>query len=95
VHVPELLEQSNTNHEYVELLRAASATATDTDTVVAAVEQSLGDPTQLSATRVAVARDLFYRAGTATQRATDELYAVMELDRPGVRASHMERTVAA
>jgi len=95
VHVPELLEQSNTNQEYVELLRAASTTATDTATIIGAVESSLGDPMRLSATRAAVAKDLFYRPGTATQRATDELYALIELERPAAGASHVERTVAA
>src|SRR5205823_14880829 len=44
VHVPKLLEQSNTNKEYVDLLCAASTTATDTATVIAAVEKSLADP---------------------------------------------------
>lgn len=95
VHVPELLEQSNTNLEYVELLRAASVTATDTATIIGAVESSLADPLRLSATRSAVAKDLFYRPGTATQRATDELYALIELERPAAGSSHVERTVAA
>lgn len=95
VHVPELLEQSNTNKEYVDLLRAASITATDMATAIAAVEKSLADPSCLSSTRVAVANDLFYRPGTATQRASDELYALLELDRPAVGTSSVERTVAA
>jgi hypothetical protein len=95
VHVPELLEQSNTNKEYVELLRAASTTTTDTPTTIAAIEKSLADPRHLSSSRVVVANDLFYRAGTATQRASDELYALLELERPTVGTSHVERTVAA
>ena len=95
VHVQELLEQSNTGSEYVDLLRAASTSATDTATVVAAVERSLADPGHLSAARVAVASDLFYRPGTATRRATDELYSVLELERPATRASDVKRTVAA
>jgi len=95
VHVPKLLEQSNTNKEYVDLLCAASTTATDTATVIAAVEKSLADPSHLSSTRVSVANDLFYRPGTATQRASDELYALMELERPAVGTSHVERTAAA
>jgi hypothetical protein len=95
VHVPELLEQSNTNREYVELLRAASTSATDTPTAIAAVEKCLADPGRLSATRVAVANDLFYRPGTATERAVNELYALLELERPTLGTSHVERTVAA
>ena len=95
VHVPELLEQSNTNKEYVDLLRAASTTVTDAAAAIAAVEKSLADPRCFSSTRVAVANDLFYRPGTATQRALDELYALLELERPGIGTSQVERTVAA
>lgn len=95
VHVPELLEQSNTNPEYVDLLRAASTSTNDPASTIAAVEKSLAHPKHLSATRVAVAEDLFYRPGTATERAAHELYALMELDRPTLRTSDLERTVAA
>lgn len=95
VHVPELLEQSNTNGEYVDLLREASTSVTDTASILAAVEQSLANPRHLSATRLAVANDLFYRPGTATERAVDELYALMELERPAFGASRVERTAAA
>jgi CDP-glycerol glycerophosphotransferase (TagB/SpsB family) len=95
VHVPELLEQSNTNSEYVELLRAASTSVTDTATAIAAVERSLADPSYLSPTRTAVASELFYQPGTATERAASELYTLIELNRPTVRTSSVERTVAA
>lgn len=95
VHVPELLEQSNTNSEYVELLRNAATSAHDTESIIAAVERSLADPRQLSAARLAVANELFYRPGTATERATNELYSVLELERPAAGASQLERTVAA
>jgi hypothetical protein len=44
-----------------------------------AVEQALSDPHARSASRRAVAADLFYKPGTATARAVDELYDAMEL----------------
>jgi CDP-glycerol glycerophosphotransferase (TagB/SpsB family) len=95
VHVPELLKQSNTNPEYVDLLRAASISVTDAAATIDAVEKALAHPRHLSATRVAVANELFYRPGTATGRATNELYALLELERPTVGTSDLERTVAA
>jgi hypothetical protein len=82
IDVPELISRSHTGLEYVELLRTAAETATDTDGVIRAVERALAEPHRLSAARTAVASDLFYGPGGATRRATNELYALMELDPP-------------
>ena len=95
VHVPELLEQSNTNPEYVELLCSAATSTTDTRETIAAVEQSLADPRRLASTRTLVASDLFYRAGTATVRAVQELYALIELEPRAVANRTDESDVAA
>jgi CDP-Glycerol:Poly(glycerophosphate) glycerophosphotransferase len=95
VHVPELLKLSNTNPEYVDLLRGASTSSSDAESTLAAVERSLADPRHLSATRVEVASDLFYRPGTATERAANELYALLELERGANGTPRFERTVAA
>jgi hypothetical protein len=95
VDVPELLELSNTNPEYVDLLKAASTSSSDAETTLAAVERSLADAGHLSATRVEVANELFYRPGTATERAANELYALLELERGANGTPHLERTVAA
>jgi hypothetical protein len=95
VDVPELLATSNTNPEYVDLLRAASTSVTDARGAIAAVEMGLSDPRRLSSTRIAVANELFYRPGTATRRALDELYALIELDRPGADSSPVAGTMAA
>jgi CDP-glycerol glycerophosphotransferase (TagB/SpsB family) len=95
VHVPELLKESNTNPEYVDLLTAASTSVRDSATAIAAIERCLADPAHLSDTRVAVANDLFFRPGTATERAACELYALIELEQPTLRQNPVERTVAA
>ena len=95
VDVPELLESTNTNREYVDLLRSAALTATDADSVLRGIEQSLADPGHLSASRSVVANDLFYKPGTATARAARELYDVMELEAPGDARRNRAESVAA
>lgn len=82
IDAPQLIAQSNTSPDYVELLAAASTTVFETAGAVRAVELAIADPQRLSATRTAVARELFFRPGTATLRAAAELYAVMELEAP-------------
>ena len=95
IHVEDLIASSNTNPEYVDLLRAASTSAADAAEALHAVECSLNDPGRLSATRTAVARDLFYRPGTATLRAARELYSLMELDCPLTETRSAESAVPA
>jgi CDP-glycerol glycerophosphotransferase (TagB/SpsB family) len=79
IEVPELLAQANVHPEYVRLLADASLDARDVDSTVSAVERALADPMERSANRRAVARDLFYKPGTATARCADALYEVMDL----------------
>jgi hypothetical protein len=80
IHVPELLRSSNSNEEYVRLLADASESVETASAAVGAVERGLADSRSRSASRTSVAEDLFYRAGTATARAVNELYDVLELD---------------
>jgi hypothetical protein len=82
IAMPELIRSADIGSEYVELMAAASTTAHDADEVMAAVERALADPGHLSATRRAHAAELFHGPGKATDRAIEELYAVMEFDRP-------------
>ena len=49
---------------------------------VTAVAEAVSVPTQLSEVRRALAAELFHEAGSATDRAVDELYALMELAAP-------------
>ena len=93
IHVPELLRQSNANDDYVRLLADAARSATDTEGVVRAVEDGLADPAAGSASRQAVARDLFHQAGSATARAVSELYEAMALTPAVVTTSAVTRSV--
>jgi CDP-glycerol glycerophosphotransferase (TagB/SpsB family) len=80
IHLPELIARGAVAAEYVELMTRASTTATTPRDVQAAVDHALADPRQGSADRRAVASELFYKPGTATDRAVRELYEVMELE---------------
>jgi CDP-glycerol glycerophosphotransferase (TagB/SpsB family) len=79
IHVPELLKSANTNEAYVKLLADAAESVEGAGETLAAVERAFADPSARSASRRAVAEDLFYQAGTATRRAVQELYEVLEL----------------
>jgi CDP-glycerol glycerophosphotransferase (TagB/SpsB family) len=87
IHVPELLRSSNSNEEYVRLLADASESVHTASAAIGAVERGLADSRSRSASRRSVADELFYRAGTATTRAVNELYEVLELDPVTVPAS--------
>jgi len=80
IHVPELLRGSNINPEYVSLMADAAESVDTASQAVAAVDRALADPGARSKSRRAVADDLFYRPGTATSRAVDELYRTMDLE---------------
>jgi CDP-glycerol glycerophosphotransferase (TagB/SpsB family) len=82
VHVPELIRRSRIAPEYVELMTEAAESVTTVDEAVAAVEAALVNPSSRSKSRRAVASELFYEAGTATYRAVQELYRLMELPAP-------------
>jgi CDP-glycerol glycerophosphotransferase (TagB/SpsB family) len=79
IHVPELLRSANTNEEYVRLMAEAAESVKSPGEALAAVEAALADPAPRSAARRAVSEELFYRAGTATHRAVEQLYDVLEL----------------
>jgi hypothetical protein len=79
IHVPELIKNTDIEPSYVELLASASTSVTNVDEVLAAVERGLSDAGENSATRIAVANEMFYKPGTATERAVNELYELMEL----------------
>jgi hypothetical protein len=82
IDMPELINRVNIATEYVELIAGASTTVKDAAGVAAAVDRALADPSERSNERRALAGELFYGPGTATDRAIRELYALMELDAP-------------
>jgi hypothetical protein len=61
------------------LLASASTSVNNVDEVLAAVERAFVEPGENSAMRIAVANEMFYKPGTATERAVKELYELMEL----------------
>jgi hypothetical protein len=79
IEILELLKQANIHTDYVELLAGASTNVKDAAAVATAVERALADPAHLSAERQRVARELFYKPGTASARCAAALYEVLEL----------------
>lgn len=85
IEVPKLLQEANVNPEYVKLLAEASSTVTTAEEAIRAVTESLADPHQRSASRRAVAAELFHSPGNATSLAIKELYDLMDLESPLLR----------
>lgn len=79
IHVPELLEKTDIEPVYVQLMSDASTSVHNIDELSAAVDQSFADPAAKSASRQFVAGEMFYKPGTATNRAVTEMYDVIEL----------------
>jgi CDP-glycerol glycerophosphotransferase (TagB/SpsB family) len=79
IHLPELLEKTDVEPLYVELMAEASSSVIDTDGLEAAVEESFANPAAKSESRKAVAGEMFYKPGSATARAIAEMYDVLEL----------------
>jgi hypothetical protein len=82
IAMPQLIAGADISTEYVDLMAAASTTVEDTAEVLAAVDRALSHPAQGSDARRALAAELFHAPGKATDRAVDELYALLELDVP-------------
>jgi CDP-glycerol glycerophosphotransferase (TagB/SpsB family) len=80
IHVPELIELADIHQDYVQLLASVSESTSGLEETAAAVERALADPASLSATRRAVASDLFHEPGTATARCADALYEAIALE---------------
>jgi CDP-glycerol glycerophosphotransferase (TagB/SpsB family) len=80
IHVPELLEKTDIEPVYVQLMMDASRSVVDVEELTTAVDESFADPKVKSETRRAVASEMFYKPGSATARAVAEMYDVIELD---------------
>ena len=81
IHVPELLEKTDIEPVYVKLMIEASTSVLDIEQLVEAVEDSFANPQRKSESRKAVAGEMFYKPGGATERAITEMYDVIELNR--------------
>jgi len=81
IHVPELLEKTDVEPTYVELMTEAASTVFDVEDLMAAVAESFANPNAKSESRKAVAGEMFYKPGGATARAITEMYDVLELSK--------------
>lgn len=79
IHVPELLKGTDIEPVYVQLMAEAATSVVNIDELSAAVDQSFANPNAKSASRTYVAGEMFYKPGTATDRAVAEMYDVIEL----------------
>jgi CDP-glycerol glycerophosphotransferase (TagB/SpsB family) len=79
IHAPELLNKTDIEPVYVQLMSEAATSVEDIDQLVAAVDESFEEPQRKSQSRNAVAAEMFYQPGTATARAVAEMYDVLEL----------------
>src|SRR5215211_5677136 len=77
IHVPQLLEKTDIEPVYVQLLSEAATSVNNIDELTAAVDQNFADPNGKSASRQHVAAEMFYKPGTATNRAVAEMYDVI------------------
>ena len=80
--MPDLIAGADIATEYVDLMASAATSVETAAGAVAAVDLAVADPTERSGARRALAAELFHDPGRATDRAIDELYAVMELELP-------------
>jgi hypothetical protein len=80
IEMPELIARTNIHPDYVRLLADASTTVRNVSQAIVAVEHGLVHISERSSMRKAVVEDLFYKPGTATERAVHDLYEVLELD---------------
>jgi hypothetical protein len=87
IHRPELIKLANIHSDYVDLLASVADSVTSVREARASIERGLSTPSLHSATRRAVAADLFYRPGGATRRSVEALCELLELEPAPVRAS--------
>ena len=90
IHRPELVKLANIHPDYVELLASVAESVNTVAEARTSVEQALSMPSRHSRTRRAVAADLFYRPGGATERSIEALCELLELDPVPIRAQTHE-----
>jgi CDP-glycerol glycerophosphotransferase (TagB/SpsB family) len=84
INMPELIARTNIHGDYVNMLAEASISVDNVKQAVEAVEKCFAAPQAKAQERCQIAEELFYKPGTATARATQELYEVLELSPPAI-----------
>jgi CDP-glycerol glycerophosphotransferase (TagB/SpsB family) len=82
IKMPELIARTNIHEDYVKMMADVAISVDNVKQTLNAVEQSFASPQAMFMERKQIAHELFYKPGTATARATRELYKVIELDPP-------------
>ena len=79
---PELLHNARVGADKIRALQSAATVVHDVDSATRAIVSSLAEPARLSDERRALADRSFYRPGSATARAVDCIYELLELPAP-------------
>jgi len=88
VDCPELIQNARVSADKVRLLQDAAIVAKQDATAIAdAVSRALMDPAAKSDRRAEGAKRVFFRPGTATARAVDCIYSLLELETPAAVSS--------
>lgn len=82
IDCPELLVRAAVSEDKVRRLRCAADVVQDADEMIGALVQALKDPDRLTAERRRIARELFHEPGTATSRALQLIYRLIDLPAP-------------
>ena len=85
---PDLARVARINPEKIALLRGAARVARQASEVGPAAVEEMEHPEHLADARRAVAREMFYEPGTATERALSMVYELLELPAPLHRELH-------
>jgi CDP-glycerol glycerophosphotransferase (TagB/SpsB family) len=87
VDCPDLIQRAAISADKVRRLHAASDVVTDVDGLIAGVARALQTPVALSLERRRTAAELFFKPGTATDRALNLIYDLVGLPRREAAAS--------
>jgi CDP-glycerol glycerophosphotransferase (TagB/SpsB family) len=92
--VPDLVEVARVNPEQVARLRGVARLVSRTEMLGPAAREELAQPARLSAARRQLAARMFYQAGTATPRAVEMVYDLLQLAAPAVAPRFADATSA-
>jgi glycosyltransferase involved in cell wall biosynthesis len=95
VDQPELVDRAGINPEKVRRLHAAADVVTDPLDAVRTAIAALDNPHRYSEVRRRTADELFYRPGTATDRAVALIYELMEMPEHAARADSSQPALRA
>jgi hypothetical protein len=90
IDCPELIEQAGVSVDKVQQLRSAAHVVAGPGQMARAIVDALKNPTRLSAQRRQIANRLFYRPGTATDRAVVLIYRLLRLPALAAAPAAME-----